>query len=253
MYATVVTETHPTSRYHVRLDTFEGPMDLLYHMVHKEQIDIWDIPIAKLTEEYLAYLDTLQQFDIEPAAEFVVMAARLLHIKAKMLLPIVSKDDSSESEEEDPRLDLAIDLYTYALFKQAAGALEQLGTDRDRLFPRPEVYRAPFSGHHYPDPAVGTEIHDLTAAFRRVLMARKEEPRVHVPRVKVSVPDKINALRRLFYRRNRVSFDDLFRRRKSKPVIIATFLALLELIRQGFVRAIQQDKSTSIVIVRRSS
>lgn len=239
--------------YRVELEVFEGPLDLLYHLVKEERIDIWDIPIAKLTEGYLAYLDTLRRLDVEPAAEFVVMAARLLYIKARMLLPAEQDEEAIDAGEEDPRLSLAADLYEYALYKEAAERMDELWFLRRDLYPRPESCRVKVNGAIYPDPAKGVSLADLALAFARVLEAQAKGRAVPVPQTKVSVAEKIDALRRLFTRRHRLTFDSLFRRRRSRPEMIATFLALLELVRQGVLMAQQEVSTGPIIIIRREN
>lgn len=236
-------------QYRVQLDVFEGPLDLLYHMVREEKIDIWDIPIAKVTEQYMAYIDALDKLMIDPAADFLVMAARLLQIKARMLLPEEPKEDTDE-DEDDPRLSLAIDLYEYALFKEISGELSEYADLRTGLFGRPESAKPSVFGHAYPDPAGGATIAQLAEAFFHVLNARREAPDVPVPRPRVSVSEKITSLRRLFDQKGEMKFRTLFPKEESRPVVIATFLALLELIREG-VLACRYEQSTADIVVSR--
>lgn len=235
--------------YRVQLEVYEGPLELLYQLVEKEQIDIWDIPIARVTEQYLAYLDTLQQLNIDIAAEFLVMAARLLYIKAKMLLPR-PRDASEDDPEEDPRLDLATSLFEYKLFREAAEELARMGAGRWELYPRPEVFR-PRQEAVYIDPAGGVSIADLARAFQKVLAAYKPPKPIPIPRIKVDVGERVAELRQLFARTRRIQFDKLFRGAASRPEVIATFLALLELMRQGVVTARQERPFAPIVIEAR--
>ena len=233
--------------YRVQLEVYEGPLELLYQLVEKEQIDIWDIPIARVTEQYLAYLDTLQQLNVDVAAEFIVMAARLLHIKAKMLLPR-ENDEGADDEEQDPRLDLAASLYEYKLFKEAALELARMADGRWGLYPCPEVVRPPGGKVEYKDPIGGISIVDLARAFQRLLEGYKPSKAIPVPRVKVDVGVRMAELRALFAKKRRVRFERLFRKDASRPEVIATFLALLELMRQGVVTAKQERPFAPIVI-----
>lgn len=233
-----------STAYKVRLEVFEGPLDLLCHMVEEEKIDIWDIPIAQVTAQYLAYLDTMRQLDIDVASEFLVMAANLLRIKAQMLLPPRDDGEEAEGEEgEDPRLELAVRLMEYKLFKEAAADLGERFDDRYGLFGRPSVYAAPTGPVTYTQPVGNVTVEDLAQAFQRVLEAEQTAPRgVRLPRVKVSLPQRVAELRRRFRQVRRLPFDSLFDGQTTKVEKIVTFLAVLELVREGEVIA-RQDVS----------
>lgn len=235
--------------YHVKLEVFEGPLDLLYHLVQEQEIDIWDIPIARITEQYLQYLDAMRELDIEVAAEFLVMAARLVYIKAKMLLPD-QREATEEEEGGDPRAGLAEALQEYALFKEAARRLSELGEGRDALLPRPHSFALPKGAPVYEDPTGGLTVEQLAEAFRKVLDSRKPPRPIPIPSVKVSVAEKVAALRRFFGLRRRALFTSLFPQRATRPEIVATFLALLELVRRRFVLARQEEPFGPIVIER---
>lgn len=233
--------------YRVRLDVFEGPLDLLCHLVEEAEIDIWDIPIARITEQYLAYLDSMRRLDIEVAGEYLVWAARLIHIKARMLLPEEPAPEAEDESEEDPRLELAYRLMEYKLFRQAAEELAARGAGREGLFSRPpEVEPRPKAT--YPDSAGGLTPADLARAFRRILAAHRPSRELPIPRARVSVPEKILSLRRLFLRKKRMRFDAVFSGAASRGEVIATFLALLELVRQGFLSANQEGPFQPIFI-----
>ncbi len=235
------------SGYRVQLEVYEGPLELLYQLVEKEQIDIWDIPIARVTEQYLAYLDTLEQLNIDIAAEFIVMAARLLYIKAKMLLPR-PPSSPGEDEEEDPRLDLAMSLFEYKLFKEVAQELARMAEGRWGLYPRPDVFRPQNAKVIYKDPAGGMSVIDLARAFQKVLDGYQREKSVPVPRIKVDVGARMLELRRILVQRRRIRFQRLFPRSAARAEVIATFLAVLELMRQGVVTA-RQEKPFGTIIV----
>lgn len=238
--------------YHVKLEVFEGPLDLLYHLVEEEEIDIWDIPIARITEQYLAYLDAMRELNIEVAGEFLVMAARLLYIKAKMLLPETPNADGAE-DEDDPRMDLAAALLEYKLFKEAAGRLGELGEGRWAFVGRPPEVAPQGIRPVFDDPAGGRGAVDLAKAFARVLSSLRPPKPIPLPRAFVSVAEKVSQLRQLFTRRRRVAFDSLFSRDAGRPEVIATFLALLELIRRGVLAARQDGLFGPITIERAES
>lgn len=235
--------------YHVKLEVFEGPLDLLYHLVQEQQIDIWDIPIARITEQYLQYLDAMRELDIEVAGEFLVMAARLLYIKAKMLLPKPREEKESE-EESDPRLGLAAALQEYALFKEAARRLAELGEGREALLPRPPGCAPAKGAPVYEDPTGGVTVQQLAEAFRKVLEARRPPRPIPIPAVKVTVAEKVAVLRRFFTRRRQAVFTSLFSRRATRPEVVATFLALLELVRRRYLLARQEVPFGPILIER---
>lgn len=240
------------SAYRVKLDVFEGPMDLLYHLVQQEEIDIWDIPIAHITQQYLAYLDALRELDIEVAGEFLVMAARLVYIKGRMLLPD-ERDPDAEDEEGDPRLDLAAALLEYALFKEAAGRLGERGEGRWAILPRPEVYAPQNVKPAYDDPTGGMGVNELAQAFRKALASMRPPRPIPRPYNKVSVAQKVASLRQLFTRQRRVRFEALIKEQESRPEVVATFLALLELVRRGYLVAMQESVFGPIEIERRAA
>lgn len=234
------------SDYRVRLEVFEGPLHLLYHLVEKDEIDIWDIPIAKITEQYLAYLEAMRRLDVEIAGEFLVMAARLLQIKARMLLPVESKED--EEDEETLKLDLAAQLLEYKVFRELAGVLKEKAEARWGLVARPSVYAPEKSGVVYENPIGNITVDDLAKAFRRALDSYKPPKEIPVPTVKVSVAEKIASLRSYFLSRKRARFSSLIRGARSRAEVVATFLALLELIRLRIVLA-RQDKNFSTILI----
>lgn len=222
--------------YQVSLPAFEGPLDLLLHLIDKAQVDIYDIPIAMITEQYLAHIRTMQHFDMDIASEFLVMAATLLQIKSRMLLPKPVKATEPEEDEEagcDPRQELVRRLIEYRQFKQAAGELAEQQRRQLKVFTR-EPLKGPWN--EQPIPLEGLSLDDLFTAFVAVLQAQEETPAL-VEREEYSVKDKMQEiLRRL---RNKADsgmhFSDLFLRTSSRSEKIASFLALLELIRMRVI------------------
>jgi len=236
--------------YRVRLEVFEGPLHLLYHFVEKEEIDIWDIPIAKITEQYLAYLEEMRRLDIEIAGEFLVWAARLLQVKARMLLPEEPEEEDVETEEE-LKLDLAAKLLEYKVYREVAAVLREKAEARWGIVARPAELAAEKKGYVYENPIGSATVEDLARAFRKVIESYRPPKEIPVPTTKVSVAEKINALRAYFARRRSASFSALVRGLRTKAEIVATFLALLELIRQRVVFARQDGAFGSIRIEAR--
>jgi len=236
--------------YQIRLPLFEGPFDLLLHLIREHEIDIYDIPIALITEQYLAYLQAMDELDLETASAFIVMAATLLAIKAKMLLPkSVLMDENSQ--EEDARTELVHDLLEYIRFKEAADTLAVLADAESRYISRPnqESLLAELISRH--NPVEGKTLDDLFDAFIAVLLRLKEEGQtLTIEREQITIADKLEQLYqavKLAGERG-ISFEELFSVAKNRQELIIGFLALLELARQGVVRTSQSKRYSNIYI-----
>lgn len=222
-------------QYSIRLECFEGPMELLMHLIEKNKIDIYDIPIASLTEQYIAYLDDFRSFDIEVASEFIIMAATLLQIKSRMLLPKPPKP--RDEEEADPRQELIDRILEYRRFKKVSSVMEKLQQTQERFLSRAP---AELPVRHLPPQNLSLD--DLLEAFANVLAVRRELqlPQVFVRPEEFSVQDKMELLLSLLHRRGgRLKFGDAFTG-SSRSELIATFLAMLELIKLRTI-AVQQE------------
>ncbi len=229
------------SGYQIHLPVFDGPFDLLLHLIREEQVDIYDIPIARITDQYLEYLARMEELDLDIASEFLVMAATLLTIKARMLLP---RPQTEEGEEEDARAELVHDLLEYMRFKEAAAQMSQLRETSSRLIRRPneqELYVNLFSEEN---PLSGKTLSDLQAAFDKVLeKAAKKETVFSIQREQVTLRDKLDQLFSLITGREQgVRFSDAFTGCVSRMELVVTFLALLELIRQRVIRVSQDNQ-----------
>lgn len=233
--------------YKVSLEAFEGPMDLLLHLIRKEEVDIYDIPIGRITEQYMAYLDRMRALDINVAGEFVVMAATLMLIKSRTLLPKderTKEDAESEEDALDPRLDLVRQLVEYKRCKDAALAFAQREFLRAATYPKGGTPETP-----PPDPEgllarklgdIGTL--ELLEAFRRVLeRARETVSFGHLKMMRWSVPDKMRGLLTRLATAPRLAFTTLFPPAAPKGEIIVTFIALLELLRLRHVTVTQSE------------
>ena len=215
------------SEYKIKLDAFEGPMDLLMHLIEKNKIDIYDIPIAEVTEQYLTYLEQFKEFNIEVASEFLVMAATLLQIKSRILLPKPKKIDEDEDDSElDPRQELVDRLLEYRRFKEVSEVLDQLATDRSKMFFRePEQLLTQYISLE------GLDVNLLVTAFNAVLEANVDDTAL-VSREKFSVQDKMMDIMVLLHKSKQgILFTDAFTRAGTKSELVVTFLALLELIK----------------------
>ena len=227
--------------YQVKLDNiFEGPMDLLVHLIKKNEVDIYDIPIALITDQYLIYLEWMKSLNIDVAGEFILMAATLTQIKSKMLLPAYEKDD----DQEDPRLEIARPLAEYLQIKSAAERLSErnlLGEDTFIRIPgRDEIVAG------QGDEIIKIGLFELIDAFQQILSKLSTEERVHITADSVSVKDRISQLVDIFESKGSITFDALFPIYKTKSEIIVTFLAVLEMVRLNLIQ-IAQHVQTGVI------
>lgn len=230
-----------------KLESFEGPLDLLLTLIKRNKVSIWDIPIVEITDQYLEAIEGIEKSKLDDTSEFIVLASQLLYIKSKMLLP---KDEEDE-DEEDPREELARRLYEYKKFKEASQEMRKsefsskhmvFRAEEDIKFPVPE-----YSRHH--------ELSELADAFNSIYQRRirkaKPEKRAFsgiVGREKVSVDDMVEKVCKILKRSRKVQFSALFREEDSKPEMIATFLAVLEMIKLDRIRADFDDASGEFII-----
>lgn len=231
------------SDYKIKLEFFEGPMALLMHLLEKNQLDIYDIPIAMVTEQYLDYLRNLEKFNIDIASEFLVMAATLLQIKSRMLLPKLPKIIDDIDDEGDPRQELVDRLLEYRKFKQMSTVMEEMMREREQFFTRlPQEFDV-----ELPLP-VGLKLDDLLSAFAAVWESSIDEYEV-VAREEFSVQDKIYDIIHLLYKhKGKIEFSQAVIRRGTRSEVIATFLALLELIKLQRVTISQRESFGPILI-----
>jgi segregation and condensation protein A len=228
--------------YEVKLDQFEGPLDLLLYLIRKQEINIYDIPISRITEQYLEYIKMLKFLNLELAGEFLVMAATLMRIKARMLLP---RHDEAEDEEEDPREQLVRQLLEYQRFKGAATKLESMEYQRKLLFTRPESeVETDTTEVEY-----SFSLFDLISAFKVVLEKAKVRY-LEVEADETSIEDKIEFLKQKIAEAETIAFEDLFEGRSTAADLISTFLAMLEILRLGLA-TVRQAKPFSRIYIHR--
>jgi len=230
--------------YKVKLEVFEGPLDLLLYLIKKNEIDIYDIPIAAITEQYMEYLDLMRMLDLNIAGEFLVIAATLIHIKSKMLLPPDEKELLPE-EEEDPREELVRRLVEYKKFKEVAGVLQDLEGQRKKMFTRDIPFEVE-PGEVFFE----ASLFDLITAFTRVLKDVPREMFQEIIKDEFTVEQKVHDLLHMLVKTPAMSLFELFRNSKNKPEIIATFLAVLELIRLKEIIVVQKNNFSDIEIIR---
>lgn len=231
----------------VKLEVFEGPLDLLLYLIKKEEIDIYDIPIAKITEQYLEYLEFMKLLDLNIAGEFILMAATLMHIKSKMLLP-PDPNEVKEEEEVDPRLELVQKLLEYKKFKEAAGQLFEMEVKQKDVFKRGAT---PFDNTRDTSrPCFEASLFDLITAFNKILKEIPKEVFYEVIKDEFTVEGKMHEIFHLLVNRPVILFSELFNNAKSKFEIVTVFLAILELIRLKEIIAVQDKPFGEIRIER---
>ncbi len=231
----------------IKLARFEGPLDLLLHLIKRDEIDIYDIPLAHITQQYLGYLELMRILDLEVAGEFLVMAATLMRIKAKMLLPLPGLGEE-EDDEGDPREELVQRLIEYRQFKEAAGTLKGREEDRRLLHERGML---PGEDEMGPLPLAPASLFDLLDALNRV-MSRLPEPAVYEVQGEVyDVDEKMALIASLAAEQGHLTFESLLLRCRVRLEMIVTFMALLELIKLGRVAGAQTVEFGEIEIVYR--
>lgn len=235
----------------IKLEIFEGPLDLLLHLIDRAEIDIYNIPIKEITDQYMAYLRSLQYFDLEPTSEFLVMAATLLSIKSKMLLPKPPKSDDDEEEQlDDPREELVRRLLEYRKYKEIAEYLREQEADRSQIYSKEPDDLSRFAPEILDNPVRGIHAADLMIIFGKLLKrAERRNEVLSIHRDTVSVHDRVQEILHLFSSgTERLLFSSLL----VAPIreeIVVTFLAVLELMKQRKIRCYQEDSFSDIVIV----
>ncbi|MEH7111765.1 segregation/condensation protein A [Neobacillus niacini] len=241
--------------YNVKIDAFEGPLDLLLHLINRLEIDIYDIPVAQITEQYLIYIKTMTVLKLDIASEFLVMAASLLAIKSKMLLPKHEEEldefDSEMGYEEDPRDELVERLIEYRKYKEAAHDLKSLEEERGLMFTKPPSDLSDLAKEKHPERTeLNVTLYDMLAAFQKLLRRKRlQRPMsTKIARQEISIEVRMseimNELKDITGRRN---FNDLFSI-ATKDHIVVTFLAVLELIKRKEIDVEQQENFGDIFV-----
>jgi segregation and condensation protein A len=231
----------------VSLAVFEGPLDLLLYLVRKNEVDIYDIPIATITSQYLEALGEMEQSKVEVAGEFLVMAATLLYIKSRTLLPADQQPPEADADEDDPRWELIRQLVEYKKFKEASEHLHDRQVERENIFQREPS--APVRDAREAVPLAEVGVFDLVTALQRVLARFEERTQTReIVEERYTVGDKMVFISEMVRSAKTVYFGELFYRAASRSEIVVTFLALLELIRLRQVRFAQAEPFGEIEI-----
>jgi segregation and condensation protein A len=230
--------------YQVQLeDVFEGPMDLLVHLIKKNELDIYDIPVALITEQYLQYVDWMKAMNVEFAGDFIVMASTLAQIKSRMLLPVHEGD---EEEEEDPRLELTRPLLEYLQMKSVADQLIERNLLGEKTF-----IRNPSRDEFLTNPDVEVikiGLFELIDAFQKILDRIPDDHRVEMTTDEISVKDKISQIVDILETKGSITFLELFSDNPDRQEVIVTFLAILEMVKLTLIRLVQ-NLNTGIIRV----
>lgn len=240
--------------YRLNLEVFEGPFDLLLYLIKKDEIDIYDIPISKILDEFLEYVDMIKELDLEIAGDFILMASTLMHIKSKMLLPKESLA-LEEGEEVDPRADLVRRLLEYKRYKEVAHALDNKEQEQRQVYWRRGAHLSEEDLEPTPEELASPQfqevnLFDLLTAFKRVLAYAKPDVLREINREEVKTSQKINDILDALEKSDSIDFDELFLKQKTKIAMVATFLAILELARLKAINITQAQSFEKIIIKR---
>lgn len=241
--------TNPS--YQVKIDAFEGPLDLLLHLINRYEIDIYDIPVSKITEQYVAYIHTMQKLELDVASEYLVMAATLLAMKSKMLLPKQEIEIEEDIYEEDPREELMRRLIEYRKYKQAADQLKSRELDKNQIYTRPPTPLDDFQNNAKSITEQGdVSVYDMLSAMQKLFQRKEwEKPlETRIQRQEIPIQERMEEI--LSHVRNAqsgVQFFDLFPYR-SRSHIVVTFLAILELMKNRQVTCKQKNHFDNLII-----
>ena len=224
--------------YEIKLDIFEGPLDLLLYLIRKNEIDIYNIPIALITGQYLSYLDLMRSLNLDLAGEYLVLASTLVHIKSKLLLP-PAEGEGEEEEGEDPRKELVRQLLEYQAFKEAALHLDERPLLERDVFTRGALAEAPVSSGEEEEEMTEVDIFELVSAFRRIIAGLDLREDLEIDAEKMSLTDRINEILEKLSEQGQITFAELLGDKVDRRRIIYTFLAILELMKLRMIRAYQ--------------
>jgi segregation and condensation protein A len=237
------TAEHPVSRLVFELEAFDGPLDLLLYLIRKDEIDIYDIPIAEITRQYLSYVEACRELNLELAGEFLFMASMLIRIKAQMLLP-----RPEEEEIEDPRTELVNALLEYRKIKQVSSALEQMSAEQTRRYPRGD---ADLLNPPAPEPElVRVDVATLMIAFGDLLRRLPQETVYEIRPQEITIDMRKAHIMTLFENKDSIAFDELFLDDPRKIVMVVTLIAVLELVKLGVLTVEQATRFSPIRLFR---
>jgi segregation and condensation protein A len=235
----------------VKIDIFEGPLDLLLHLIKNAEVDIYDIPIAEITDQYIAYLKTMHELDLDLASEFLLMAATLIEIKSKMLIPRKRVDDEIAADE-DPRKELVEKLVEYKRYKEFASSLKEIGEKNLIYFKTPEIIDDIENQEIF---FKNITVENLMVAFKRVVDSfenrynkKSEDIKQSLKHDEYTIENKITIIKSIILKHKKVAFSSFFINARSRIEIVVTFLAMLELIKLKLIKVVQSGNFEDITI-----
>ncbi len=230
-----------SDQFMLHMGEFDGPLDLLLYLIRREEANIFDIPVAKITDEYLRYLKLMKSYDISVAGEFIVMAATLIEIKSRMLLPVEPSLDGEE-EIEDPRQELVDRLLEYQQFKGAAEMLWSKATVEQAVFPRGRIES------DQNNLEVSATIFDLFEKFQQIIDRHKEEIKMEIKRDEMTLSEMISDMKSRLLRNKELNLMEMFAEMKSRHELVLAFISVLEIVRVESVRLIQEKTFGDIIL-----
>ncbi|WP_352417859.1 segregation/condensation protein A [Proteiniborus sp.] len=238
--------------YKVILETFEGPLDLLMHLIEKEKVDIYDIPIAKITDQYIEYIKSMQSIDLNMTSEFLVMAATLLEIKSRMLLPVSNVDDEQlELEELDPREELVKRLLEYKKYKEVAESLKAKGDIQSKVFFKQKEELGEFIGQDSFE-LEKIDFDELVTAYFNILKKCKEVTNevelAEIQRDELTIEECMNDIAIIVKQKKKIKFNELFNENMTRTKVVIVFLSVLELIKLKIIKVVQEQNFGEIII-----
>ncbi|MFC1734983.1 segregation and condensation protein A [Candidatus Hydrogenedentota bacterium] len=241
--------SEPHEAHQVTLDSFEGPLDLLLNLIREQEIDIYDIPIARITEQYLEVIEKAEEHDLEIAGEFLIMAAELMRIKSRMLIPVERQEDGDDDEfDDDPRLDLVAKLLEYRRFRDIANALATQEENQLDMFARTFKFNPPTDEDS--EEPVNVNLYDLLLAFKNVVAYTTEEVFAEIHGEEETIEEKMESINDIFKSETSKTLMELVSNAKSKLSVIVTFIAILELVRLKRLHVRQGEFAGEIRIFR---
>ena len=236
-------------KYEVILESFEGPLDLLYHLIEKEKVDIYDIPISKITDQYIEHINAMKEFDLEVTSEFLIMASTLIEIKSKMLLPKVKKEEIEDEDGLDPREELVRKLIEYKKYKEASLELKAREDTYKKIY-----YKAREEIEYYEEELdlEGVDLSTLMELYENILEKGLDLPKdtefEEIKRDEITIEESIRDVLYTLNLKKKIKFQDLFEANSTKAVIVTTFLAILELIKQKSISIKQENNFSEIYV-----
>jgi segregation and condensation protein A len=230
--------------YNIKIPVFEGPFDLLLHLIKEAKLDIYDIPIALITRQYLQYIEMMKELNLEIAGDFLVMASTLIHIKSRMLLP--PDEETPLEEQEDPRLELVQKLLEYQTFKEAASTLRDREDEWKKVFSKD-----PLSDEGEELYLIDVNLFDLMSAFKNLLETVSPDI-ITITKETLTVKDRMSVIMEMIEGLDAMRFEEIFKGSKTRMQLIVNFVALLELIRLGLVKVYQEKEFGNIWVINPS-